>query len=93
MSPTKLPICRGLSFQTKDRGTKLKLRYKQNDQLNRYKNYLICILMNINENIPNERKLAEKLRGISTKLPLLQLLNILSYKIWYPINVETKSYD
>ena len=49
--------------------------------------------MNINENIRNERKLAEKLRGISTKLPLHQLLNILSYKIWYPIKVETKPFD
>ena len=44
--------------------------------------------MNINENIRNERKLAEKLRGISTKLPLHQLLNILSYKIWYPIKLR-----
>ena len=49
--------------------------------------------MNINENIRNERKLAEKLRGISTKLPLHQLLNILSYKIWYPIKVATKLFD
>ena len=49
--------------------------------------------MNINENIRNERKLAEKLRGIFTKLPLHQLLNILSYKIWYQINVETKPFD
>ena len=49
--------------------------------------------MNINETIRNERKLAEKLRGISTKLPLYQLINILSYKIWYPIKVETKPFD
>ena len=49
--------------------------------------------MNINENIRNERKLTEKLRGISTKLPLHQLLNILSYKIWYPIKVKTKPFD
>ena len=71
----------------------IKVETLQNDQLNRYTNYLICILMNINENIPNERKLAEKLRGIPTKLPLHQLLNILSYKIWYPIKVETKPFD
>ena len=49
--------------------------------------------MNINENIQNERKLAEKLGGISIKLPLHQLLNILSYRIWYPIKVETKPFD
>ena len=49
--------------------------------------------MNINENIRNERKLVEKLRGISTKLQLHQLLTILSYKIWYPIKVETNSFD
>ena len=49
--------------------------------------------MNINENIQNERKLAEKLRGISTKLPLHKLRNILSYKIWYPMKVETKPFD
>ena len=49
--------------------------------------------MNINEIIRNERKLAEELRGIATKLPLHQLLNILSYKIWYPIKVETKPFD
>ena len=49
--------------------------------------------MNINENIRNERKLAEKLKDRSTKLPLHQLLNILSYKIWYPIKVETKPFD
>ena len=49
--------------------------------------------MNISENIRNEIKLAKKLRGISTKLPLHQLLNILSYKIWYPIKVETKPFD
>ena len=46
--------------------------------------------MNINEKIRNERKLVEKLRGIPTKLPLHQLLTILSYKIWYLIKVETK---
>ena len=49
--------------------------------------------MYINENIRNERKFAEKLRGISTKLPLHKLLNILSYKFWYPIKVETKPFD
>ena len=49
--------------------------------------------MNINENIRNERKFVEKLRGISTKLSLQQLLTILSYKIWYPIKVETKPFD
>ena len=57
----------------------------QNDQLNRYTNYLICIFMNYNENIRNMRKLVEKLRGIPTKLPLHQLLTILYYKIWYPL--------
>ena len=31
--------------------------------------------MNVHENIRNDRKLAEKLRGISSKLPLHQLLN------------------
>ena len=49
--------------------------------------------MNINENIRNERKSVDKLRGISTKLPLRQLLTILSYKIWYPIKVETQLFD
>ena len=49
--------------------------------------------MIINENIRNERKLAEKLRGISTKLPPHQLLNILSYKIWYQIKVKTEPFD
>ena len=49
--------------------------------------------MNIIENIRNERKLVEKLRGLSTKLPLHQLLTILSYKIWYQIKVETKPFD
>ena len=44
--------------------------------------------MNINENIRNKRKLVEKLR-----LPLHQLLTKLSYKIWYPIKVETKPFD
>ena len=93
MSPTKLHLSRCLSFQTKNRGTKLKLRHWQNDQLNRYMNYLICILMNINENIRNERKLVEKLRGTPTKLPLHQLLTILSYKIWYLIKVGIKLLD
>ena len=49
--------------------------------------------MNINENIRNKRKMVEKLRRIPTKLPLQQLLTILSYKIWYPIKVETKPFD
>ena len=49
--------------------------------------------MNINENIQNKRKLVEKLRGIPTKLPLHQLLTILSYKIGYPIKVETMPFD
>ena len=49
--------------------------------------------MNINENIRNKRKLVEKLRGIPTKLPLQQLITKLSYKIWYPIIVETKPSD
>ena len=40
--------------------------------------------MNINENIRNERKLAEKLRGISTKLPLHQL------QISYPTRFGTQ---
>ena len=78
---------------TKDRGIKLNLRHLQNDQLNRYTNYLICILMNINENIRNKGKMVEKLRHIPTKLPLHQLLTILSYKVWYPIKVETKPFD
>ena len=77
----------------KDRGIKLKLRHWQNDQLNRYTNYLICIPMNINEKIRNRRKMVEKLRGIPTKLPLHQLLPNLSYNIWYPIKVETKPFD
>ena len=93
VSPTLLPICRCLSFKTKDRGIKLKLRHWQNDELNRYTNYLICILMNINENIQNKRKMVEKIRRIPTKLPLHQLLTILSYKIWYPIKVEAKPFD
>ena len=49
--------------------------------------------MNMNENIQNKRKLVEQLRGIPTKLPLHQLLTILSNKIWYPIKVETKPFD
>ena len=49
--------------------------------------------MIINENIRNKRKMIEKLRGIPTKLPLHQLLSILSYKIWYPIKVETNPFD
>ena len=67
MSPTKLPICRCLSFQTKNRGTKLKLRHKQNDQLNTYTNYLICILVNINENIQKE-KIGRKIEGCIYKI-------------------------
>ena len=49
--------------------------------------------MNINENIRNKRKLVEKIRGIPIKLPLHQLLTVLSSKIWYPIKVETKLFD
>ena len=49
--------------------------------------------MNVNENIRNKRKLVEKLRGIPTKLPLHQLLTILSHKSWYPIKVETKPFN
>ena len=49
--------------------------------------------MNINENIRKNRNLVEKLRGLPTKLPLHQLLTILSYEIWYPIKVETKLFD
>ena len=38
-----------------------------------YSNGLICILMNIKENLRNERK-RRKLRGVPTKLPLFRLL-------------------
>ena len=33
-----------------------------------YTNYLICIFMNINENIRNKRKLVEMLRGYNYKI-------------------------
>ena len=49
--------------------------------------------MNINKNIRKKRRLVEKLGGIPTKLPLHQLLTILSNEIWYPIKVETKPFD
>ena len=49
--------------------------------------------MNINENIQNKRKMVEKIRRMPTKLPLHQLLTILSYKIWCPIKVEAKPFD
>ena len=63
--------------------TKIKLRYLLWTKMIKYTNYLICILMNINENIRNKRKLVEKLRGIPTKLPLHQLLTKISYRTWY----------
>ena len=49
--------------------------------------------MNINENIQNKRKLVKNFRGIPSKLPLNQLLAILSYKIWYQLKVETTAFD
>ena len=49
--------------------------------------------MNINVNIGSKTKLVEKLRGIPTKLPVLQLPTTLYYKKWYPIKVETKPFD
>ena len=45
--------------------------------------------MNINVDIRNKTKLVEILRGIPTKLHVLQLQTILDYKNWYPIAVET----
>ena len=47
---------------------------------------LISIFMNINENIKNERKIVETLRGVLTKLPISQLLTTLKYQSWYYIN-------
>ena len=38
-------------------------------------------------------KFGRKLRDIPTKLPLHQLLTILSYKIWYQIKYETKPFE
>ena len=37
----------------------IKLRHWQNDQLNRYTNELICIFIDINENIRNKKKMVE----------------------------------
>ena len=45
--------------------------------------------MNINVNIRNKTKLVGILRGIPTKLHVLQLKTILDYKNWYQITVET----
>ena len=45
--------------------------------------------MNINVNIRNKTKLEEILRGIPTKLYVLQVLTVLDYGNWYPIKVET----
>ena len=45
--------------------------------------------MNINVNIRNKTKLVKILRGIPTKLHVLQVLIVLNYKNWYPIKVET----
>ena len=45
--------------------------------------------MNINVNIRNKTQLVEILRGIATKLHVLQVLTVLNYKNWNPIKVET----
>ena len=43
-------------------------------------------IMNFNENIINERKNVDKLKGVLTKLPISQLLTILEYQWGYYIN-------
>ena len=48
----------------------------------RYANLLICIFMNIYENIKKQRKNAEKLRDIPTKYPISQLLIQEQVKSW-----------
>ena len=49
-----------------------------------YGNYLICIIMNINENFGNETKILERLRDVHLKLPMFYLPCVLcithSYK-------------
>ena len=51
------------------------------------------MFMNINVNISNKTKLVEILRGIPTKLHVLQLLTNLDHKNWYQIKVETRPFD
>ena len=44
--------------------------------------------MNINVSIRNKRKLVEKLRWYTFKIPIYLLLTIIDYKTWYQIKVE-----
>ena len=52
-----------------------------------YANQLISIYMNIN--FRNERKIVEKLRGVSSNLPISHLPCVLVYQTWYTFFVET----
>ena len=49
--------------------------------------------MNINESIRDKRKLVEKLRCYTFKIPIYLLLTIVNYKTWYQIKVETLYFD
>ena len=56
-------------------GTKLKL--KLHSLIGQIRKCSNCMFININENKKNDRKIAENVRGVSTKLHITQLLIIL----------------
>ena len=49
--------------------------------------------MNINESIRDKRKLVEKLKWYTFKLPIYLLLNIVEYKTWYQIKAGALYFD
>ena len=48
-------------------------RTKYSHRIVKYEKNLICIFMNFNENVRNKRKIAEKIRECSYKIPPLSL--------------------
>ena len=68
--------------------------YLGNSQVSVYRTIgptLVFISISIYENIRNKRKIASKLRGLTKKLIVSQLLISLEYQTWYFIVGKTQS--
>ena len=51
-------------------------------------NYLICLFMNMNDDIRNKNKIRKKWKAIPTKTPKSQLTTVLDNQIWNQINAK-----
>ena len=72
---TKLPKCQLLTIINYQTCYQIKVETLHFNPIVLYTNYLICIFININENIRNKRKMLENLKGCTYNITHLSAAN------------------